>query len=124
SPLDEDVFPSDNFLAQFQKNCEVWSMNSEASRRTFIELFLRDVVARNEFHKKMRIFCELPLTSVNENGKKRQKLSGRTDYSIGHSNMNIKDMAPPSETHLIAVEAKQARQDDDIWQGIAEVASL
>ncbi|KAI3657446.1 hypothetical protein MP638_002258 [Amoeboaphelidium occidentale] len=123
--LDESVFPTEGFKDQYDKNCRVWSMNSEASRRTFIDLILRDVVAREEFAGKLRIFCELSMTVESVSGNKKRKLSGKHDYTIGHAaGEDINSFSPPKESHIIAVEAKKAWDEDDVWQCIAEAAAL
>jgi hypothetical protein len=123
--LDESVFPSEGFKDQYDKNCRVWSMSSQASRRTFIDLILRDVVAREEFAGKLRIFCELSMTVESVSGNKKRKLSGKHDYTIGHADgEDIHSFLPPKESHIIAVEAKKAWDEDDVWQCIAEAAAL
>jgi hypothetical protein len=124
--LDETVTPSDCFLKQYQTKCRVWSMNSEASRRTFLDLFFQDVVGREEFHSELRIFCELSLTTAATTvGNKRLKLTGKHDYTIGHAGgLNIREYSVAPDSHIIAVEAKKAWDDTDIWQCIAEAAAL
>jgi hypothetical protein len=120
--LDESVNPSDDFMAQLRKNNKVWSLNSEASRRTIIDLFLRDVVSRDEFNK-MRIFCELNMTAVEANRKR--KLNGDIDYTIGHAgNMPLDEYSPPKDSHLIVFEAKKDWPNDSVWQCVAEAATL
>lgn len=120
--LDERVVPSEDFLKQLEKNNKVWSLNSEASRRTVIDLFLRDVVARDEFNP-MRIFCELNLSTVDENRTKR--LNGDVDYTIGHAGgMAIDQYFPPEDSHLIVFETKKDWPNDSHWQCIAEAATL
>ncbi|KAI3650780.1 hypothetical protein MP228_004261 [Amoeboaphelidium protococcarum] len=107
--LDESVKPSDDFLAQLRKNNRVWSLNSEASRRTVIDLFLRDVVARDEFDK-MRIFCELNMAVTDANSKR--KLNGDIDYTIGHAgNMPLDEYSPPKDSHLIAATLHKTRKN-------------
>ncbi|KAJ3267898.1 hypothetical protein HDV01_003794, partial [Terramyces sp. JEL0728] len=123
SILDKEVFPSDDFIAQYKKNYQVWIMNSEASRRTYIDLFLRDVVARPEFRSSLKIFCELSMTVENISGNKRQKLTGSHDYTIGHANGTF-STTPPHESHLIAVEAKSKFSEEDIYQCVNETAAL
>lgn len=120
--LDATVNPSEDFLKQLEKNNKVWSLNSEASRRTVIDLFLRDIVARDEFDK-MRIFCELNMSVVDENRTK--KLNGDVDYTIGHAGgMPIDQYFPPNDSHLIVFEAKKDWPNDSHWQCIAEAATL
>jgi hypothetical protein len=123
--LDQTVFPSEGFKDQYDKNCRVWSMSSQASRRTFIDLILRDVVAREEFIGELRIYCELSMTVESVTGNKKRKLSGKHDYTIGHADgEDIHSFLPPKESHIIAVEAKKAWDEDDVWQCIAEAAAL
>jgi hypothetical protein len=120
--LDERVVPSEDFLKQLEKNNKVWSLNSEASRRTVIDLFLRDVIVRDEFDK-MRIFCELNMSVVDENRTK--KLNGDVDYTIGYAgDMPIDQYFPPEDSHLIVFEAKKDWPNDSHWQCIAQAATL
>jgi hypothetical protein len=120
--LNELVNPSHDFLAQLHKNNKVWSLNSEASRRTVIDLFLRDIVARDEFDK-MRIFCELNLSVLD--ASKKRKLNGDIDYTIGHAgNMPLDEYSPPKDSHLIVFEAKKDWPNESIWQCVAEAATL
>lgn len=67
--LDDKIEPSGDFWAVLEKNNRVWSLNSEASRRTVIDIFLRDIVARDEFIQ-FRIFCELGMQAVDDSGEK------------------------------------------------------
>jgi hypothetical protein len=63
-------------------------------------------------------------TSVAANGKKR-KLNGKTDYTIGFGrNSDVFDITPPNELHLVAIEAKCRLDESDLWQCVAETATL
>ncbi|RKP21576.1 hypothetical protein ROZALSC1DRAFT_519, partial [Rozella allomycis CSF55] len=124
-PSYEDVVPSDDFMAQYFKNRQVWCINSEASQRTYIDLFLRDVVARLEFQQRLKIFCELSMGVSNEQGSKKIKLSGRCDYTIGHTRPTALDFGShPNDIHLLTVEAKEAWINKDCLQCIAEMATV
>lgn len=57
-------------------------MRREVGRRIFLNLFLSDIVLRNEFNNELRIFPEIEM-SVESRGPKKRKLSGKTDYTIG-----------------------------------------
>lgn len=106
-------------------NCRIWSLNSEASRRTVIDLFLRDIVARVEFNSMLRIFCELSMAVETRVGNKKRVLSGNHDYTIGHAGKkDVDNYSPPKDSHLIVVEAKKEWPDDSIWQCLAEAAAV
>jgi hypothetical protein len=123
--FDKSVVPSDGFNDQYDKNCRVWSMSSESSRRTFIHLVIRDVVAREEFAGQLRIFCDLPTTVESTAGSKKRKLSGAHDYTIGYVNdEDIHSKWPPLESQIIIVEAKKAWDEDGVWRCIAETSAL
>jgi hypothetical protein len=113
---------SDDLVAQFKKNCKIWVMNSEASKRTAIDMVLRDVVAREEFNG-LKIFCEVYFEVVSVVGNKRRKLTGRNDYNVGHAGL-IASLSPPKHTHLIAVEAKKNWDDEDVKQCINEAGAI
>ena len=53
------------------------------------------------------------------------RLSGKADYTIGHSaGKDIFDREPSKELHLIAAEAKRDWPDESYWQCIAQTAAL
>ena len=63
--------------------------------------------------------------SVESKGPKKRKLNGKTDYTVGFSNnMGTTDNTPPRELHLVAIEAKTSIGDTDLWQCVAETATL
>jgi len=92
-PVDDSIVPSEEFVELFKKNCSVFEFGAEASRRTLIDLFLREVVSQ---FPDFMIICEYHMTLLNK--KKRKRLNGNCDYTIchrGHRNL----------PHLIAIEA-------------------
>ena len=127
--LDENVKPSDRFKANFIETQQVFHQLNEAGRRVFLNLFLSDIVGSEPFLNNLRIFTEIPMevlsTSVVENGKRR-RLNGKTDYTIGFGgeDLDIFDITPPNELHLVAVEAKCSLSASDYWQCVAETATL
>jgi hypothetical protein len=102
-------------------------MNSEASRRTFLDLFLQDVVAREEFKSQLKVFCELSLTtSAKLFGNKRVRLTGKIDCAIANCGGKpwSTETTPLPESNIIAVEAKKSSEDMNTLQCIAEAAAL
>lgn len=62
---------------------------------------------------------------VETNGPKKRKLSGVTDYTVGvGKEKDIFDNTIPREVHLVAVAAKTSIGEQDLWQCVAEAASL
>lgn len=121
--LDSGIIPSQSFMDQYGKRCSNWVMNSEASRRTIIDLFIGDIVPM--FGSYLRIYCEMSLgTSVVKDGRSYE-LSGRCDYTIGHAGgKDISSISPPDDSHLVSVEAKLAWERKYIWQCVAECSTL
>ena len=110
-PIDTTVEPSQEFVELFKKNCSVFEFGAEASRRTIIDLFLREVVSQ---FPHFNIICEYHMTLVNETKKRR--LNGNCDYTIchrGHRNL----------PHLVAIEAKVTNKET-LLQCIGECASI
>ena len=63
-------------------------------------------------------------TSVVANGKKR-KLNGKTDYTIGFArDLDTFSITHSTELHLVAIEAKCRLDEFDLWQCVAETATL
>ena len=110
-PVDDSIVPSEEFVELFKKNCSVFEFGAEASRRTLIDLFLREVVSQ---FPDFMIICEYHMTLLNK--KKRKRLNGNCDYTIchrGHRNL----------PHLIAIEAKVTNKET-MLQCIGECASI
>lgn len=110
-PIDITVEPSQEFVDLFKKNCSVFEFGAEASRRTLIDLFLREVVSQ---FPQFNIICEYHMTLVNE--AKKRRLNGKCDYTIchrGHRNL----------PHLVAIEAKVTNKET-LLQCIGECASI
>jgi hypothetical protein len=124
--VDTGVVPSAMFAELFEKNSSTFHMRTEAGRRTVLDLFLRDIVHREEFRRGLRIFPEMEfeVQSVNESAEP-MKLSGIADYTIGHhANKGLFEPEPDKELHLVAVEAKRDWAEDSYWQYVAQVAAL
>jgi hypothetical protein len=127
--LDETIVPSERFKANFIETQQVFHQVNEAGRRVFLNLFLSDIVGSAPFLNNLRVFTEIPMevlsTNVAENGKKR-RLNGKFDYTIGFAgdDVEIFDIAPPNELHLVALEAKCGSSLSDFWQCVAEAATL
>ncbi|KAI8849658.1 hypothetical protein BC829DRAFT_416698 [Chytridium lagenaria] len=122
--IDETVHPEPEFKTAFERVGKAFHQHNEAGRRIFLNLFLSDIILRPEFNEKLRIFPELDVT-VETNGPKKRKLYGRTDYTVGFGKgKDMFDNAIPREVHLVAVEAKTSIGEQDLWQCVAEAASL
>ncbi|ORY38223.1 hypothetical protein BCR33DRAFT_720927 [Rhizoclosmatium globosum] len=105
-PLDDNVRPTEAFKAQFEDIAKFVHMKNKSGRRFFLNLFLLDIVTRVEF-----------------NGR---KISGIVDYTVGLNTkgLDMFDIAPPKELHLIVTEAKVDWGTQDFWQCVAETATL
>jgi hypothetical protein len=110
-PVDTTVEASSEFVELFKKNCSVFEFGAEASRRTLIDLFLREVVAQ---FPDFVIICEYHMTLVNE--AKRRRLNGNCDYTICHRGLR-------KLPHLVAIEAKVTNKET-LLQCIGECASI
>jgi hypothetical protein len=126
--LNDTVQPSQRFKQNFIETMGVFHQTCEAGRRIFLNIFLSDIIGSSEFIKTLRIFPEVPMdvlsTSVAANGKKR-KLNGKTDYTIGFArDLDTFSITPPNELYLVAIEAKCRLDESDLWQCVAETATL
>ena len=110
-PVDSIVEASPEFVELFKKNCSVFEFGAEASRRTLIDLFLREVVAQ---FPDFVIICEYHMTLVNE--VKKRRLNGKCDYIICHRGHR-------KLPHLVAIEAKVTNKET-LLQCIGECASI
>ncbi|KAJ3095388.1 hypothetical protein HDU96_001192 [Phlyctochytrium bullatum] len=123
--IDETVHPGPEFQTAFERVGKAFHQQNEAGRRIFLNLFLSDIILRPEFNEALRIFPELEVTVVETNGQKKRKLNGRTDYTVGFGKgKDMFDNTIPREVHLVAVEAKTSIGEQDLWQCVAEAASL
>ena len=123
--IDETVHPGPEFQTAFERVGKAFHQQNEAGRRIFLNLFLSDIILREEFGGALRIFPELQMTVVETNGPKKRKLNGITDYTVGFGKgKDIFDNTIPREVHLVAVEAKTSIGEQDLWQCVAEAASL
>jgi hypothetical protein len=120
-----DVFPSPKFRENFHENSEFVCMYKEAGRRSVLEMFLKDILSRKEFGSALRLFPEYEFFVTSIVDSKPIKLSGKADYTIGHSaGKDIFDKEPSKELHLIAAEAKREWPDESYWQCVAQTAAL
>ena len=116
---------SNHFQTKFEEVARAFHQHNEPGRRIFLNLFLSDIILREEFGGALRIFPELQVTVVETNGPKKRKLNGITDYTVGFGKgKDIFDNTIPREVHLVAVEAKTSIGEQDLWQCVAEAASL
>jgi hypothetical protein len=123
--IDETVHPGPEFQTAFERVGKAFHQQNEAGRRIFLNLFLSDIILRPEFNEALRIFPELEVSVVETNGPKKRKLNGRTDYTVAFGKgKDIFDNTIPREVHLVAVEAKTSIGEQDLWQCVAEAASL
>jgi len=123
--IDVNIQPRPAFQTKFEEVARAFHQQNEAGRRIFLNLFLSDIILRQEFGGALRIFPELQVTVVETNGPKKRKLNGITDYTVGFGKgKDIFDNTIPREVHLVAVEAKTSIGEQDLWQCVAEAASL
>jgi hypothetical protein len=110
-PLDDNVRPSEAFIALYKQNSSVFDFIQEAGRRTIIDLFLRDVVS---LFPPLMVTREYRMKLTNE--AKRRRLNGSCDYTICHRGHR-------KLPHLIVIEAKKTVQEA-LLQCIGECASI
>ncbi|KAJ3229329.1 hypothetical protein HDU78_009103 [Chytriomyces hyalinus] len=123
--IDETVQPGPEFQTAFERVGKAFHQQTEAGRRIFLNLFLSDIILRPEFNEALRIFPELEVTVVETKGGKKRKLSGRMDYSVGFGKgTDMFDNTIPQEVHVVAMEAKISIGQQDLWQCVAQAASL
>lgn len=116
---------SNHFQTKFEEVARAFHQHNEPGRRIFLNLFLSDIILREEFGDTLRIFLELQVTVVETIGAKKRGLNGITDYTVGFGKgTDIFDNTIPREIHLVAVEAKTSIGEQDLWQCVAEAASL
>ena len=123
--LSASVQPSPLFVEIFNQNSTTFHMHTEAGRRTVLDLFLRDILSREEFRHGLRIFPEMEFEVKSISESEPLKLSGVADYTIGHhGNKGMFELEPRKELHLVAVEAKRNWAEEAYWQYVAQVAAL
>lgn len=123
--IDVNIQPRPGFQTKFEEVARAFHQLNEAGRRIFLNLFLSDIILREEVGGALRIFPELKVAVVETNGPKKRKLHGITDYTVGFGKgTDIFDNTVPQEVHLVAVEAKTSIGEQDLWQCVAEAASL
>ncbi|KAJ3112491.1 hypothetical protein HDU96_004508 [Phlyctochytrium bullatum] len=110
-PVDESIAPCAEFVELFKKNTSVFEFETEASRRTVIDLFLREIVSK---FPAFQIVCEYHMTVVNS--AKKRRLNGYCDYTICHRGLR-------HLPHLVAIEAKSTNKET-LLQCIGECASI
>ncbi|KAI3634380.1 hypothetical protein MIR68_007984 [Amoeboaphelidium protococcarum] len=121
--LNEEVEPSDEFFAMLDRNCRVFVQNSEAARRTVIDLFLTDIVSRSEFQG-LHVFCDQKVATRNYD--LNLSLQGYVDYVIGHKGGGpIKSLASlPQDCHLVVHQARKEFPEESVQQCVAEAAAI
>jgi hypothetical protein len=123
--LDDSINPSPIFQQVFEQVCQVFHMQNEASRRIILNIFLTDVLSRSEFNQSLRVFPEIRMEVSKIVGRKKRKIVGDADYTIGFGKgMDLFGKTPPTELHLVAIEAKKDWGEGDLWQCVAETATL
>jgi hypothetical protein len=123
--IDDNIQPRPGFQTKFEEVAKAFHQHNEAGRRIFLNLFLSDIILREEFLGALRIFPELKVSVVETKGSKKRKLNGIIDYTVGFGKgKDIFDNTIPREVHLVAVEAKTSIGEQDLWQCVAEAASL
>jgi hypothetical protein len=110
-PVDESISPCAELVELFKKNCSVFAFDTEASRRTVIDLFLREIVSQ---FPAFQVNCEYNMTLTNNFKKKR--LNGQCDYTICHRGR-------PNDPHLVVVKSIMTIKET-VLQCIGECASI
>ncbi|EPZ36900.1 hypothetical protein O9G_006078 [Rozella allomycis CSF55] len=124
--IDDSIVPSPSFKDRFDQISRVFHLEKEAGRRIYLNLFLADIVDREEFQGKLRIFPELEMSITKVVGGKRRKLGGKHDYTIGFGQGldPFGQKTPPKELHLVAIEGSRNWEEQNLWQCVAEAATI
>ena len=70
----------------------------------FVVIFLNDVLLRNEFHGKLRIYLEIKLPAAHENRQSKRKLRVVSNNSnVFAKRSERKESDRLSEMHVVAV---------------------
>jgi hypothetical protein len=112
--------PSPKFKEIFEENMSVVSMCTKAGRRTYLDLFLRDILARKEFSSYFRVFSNLHMSA--QTGS--EQLWGSADLVIGPSQCDEFSSLSSKNLHIIATDASIAWCRESYWQCVAAAATL
>jgi hypothetical protein len=116
----QECAPTSKFKEIFEENTRVVSMSTKAGRRTYLDLFLRDILARKEFSSYFRVFSGLQLSACNASAQ----LWGSADMVIGSSHCDEFSNHAPRNLHIVAVEASLSWCRESYWQCVAAAATL
>jgi len=112
TPPKVDFTPSERFLSLMKEIPQVWSLNSEKSKRTVIDMFLLEVLTskRKGDTYPFKIWCEYNIST--------DKVQGFLDYLAAPQNPF------PVSPHILALEAKPYWPEDGYCQLLAEMFAL
>ena len=99
-PVDKCIEASPEFVELFKKHCSVIDSLANKSRRTTIELFLREIVAQ---FPDFIIFYDYRMTLENE--AKKRRLNGNCDYTICHRGQRCSPHLVIMQTEIASVES-------------------
>ena len=71
--VDVNIQPRPGFQTKFEEVARAFHQQNEAGRRIYLNLFLSDIILREEFGGSLRIFPELQVSVAETNGPKKRK---------------------------------------------------
>jgi hypothetical protein len=112
--------PSSKFKEIFEENTSVVSMCTKAGRRTYLDLFLRDILARKEFSSYFRVLSNLQMSAQTGSAQ----LWGSADVAIGSSHCDEFSNFSSRDLHIVATDASLDWGRESYWQCVAAAATL
>ena len=123
--IDVDIFPRTGFQTKFEEIGQVFHQFNQGSHVVFIDLFLSDILLRQEFGNSLWIYKGLEFSAngiVQGDTGIFEKLQ---NYTIGFTrNDDLFAKSFPMDNYLIAIEAKNKLGADDLLTCFAQAASL
>ncbi len=95
-------------------------MCTKAGRRTYLDLFLRDILARKEFSSYFRVFSNLQMSAQTGSAQ----LWGSADVVIGSSHCDEFADFTSRDLHIVATDASLDWCRESYWQCVAAAATL
>ncbi|KAJ3335698.1 hypothetical protein HDU91_002060, partial [Kappamyces sp. JEL0680] len=117
----DSIAPSQQFRSNFEELSKEFRLCNEAGRRIYLNLFLSDIVARDEFHEVSRPFPELDMAAVDRGMQPSRNPDNAVAFGKGG---DIFGRTIPVESHFVTVEANRRNVYDDMVLAIAEASTL
>jgi hypothetical protein len=124
--VDESIHPRPGFQTKYEEIGKTFHQLKKGGRRIFLNLFLTDILLRDEFEGDLRIYPELEYSLVRRSGRKKRIMKGVMDYAVGvGKGTDILRTTMPSNVLMVAVEASTSIGDiSDLWRCVSQAATL